>query len=236
MYWADPDDARLNLYLLPQFHHVSFRDSIISISSTSIPSGLKLESTPVRFLQAHFRFCIVTWNPLTTSPRSALWKEEMFPQTLQACFHVGSKGFKYTDSPSAYWPGFMLLSVSTGKTIPPPQAFPGGHHYNIVVRVCWTQVYLLLPPSSQCNKTRTKRMNCREGGFCFPPWLLVGGEIYEGVFNLPDWKCESFANSIVPIFFHLKNIVPLWRTEDINSCIVGKPPQLFSITHNDAGI
>lgn len=24
--------------------------------------------------------------------------------------------------------------------------------------------------------------------------------------------------------------------EDINSCIAGTPPQLFSITHNDAGI
>lgn len=50
---------------------------------------------------------------------SALWKEEMVPQTLQVCLHVGSKGFKYTDSPTAYWPGFMLSSVSTGKTTPP---------------------------------------------------------------------------------------------------------------------
>lgn len=52
-------------------------------------------------------------------------------------------------------------------------------------------------------------------------------------FDLPDWKCEGLANSIVLIFFNLQNVVPLRRTEDINSCIAGKPPQLFSITRND---
>lgn len=155
------------------------------------------------------------------------------PQTLQVCFHVGSKGFKYTDSPTAYWPGSHRSPQA--KQSLPHRLFPGGHHYKLVVRVCWTQVYLLLPPSSQCNEPRTKRMNCSEGGFC-SHWLLVGGEIYEGVFNLPDGKCESVANSIVPIFSHLKNIVPVRHTEDINSCIVGKPTQLFSITHNDTGI
>lgn len=59
-------------------------------------------------------------------------------------------------------------------------------------------------------------------------------------FDLPDrgilCKHQNVANPIVLIFFNLKNIIPLWRTEDINSCIAGKPLQLFSITHNDARI
>lgn len=49
-------------------------------------------------------------------------------------------------------------------------------------------------------------------------------------------KCESVAKSIVLIVFYPNNMVPLWCMDEINSRILGKPPQLFSITHNDAGI
>lgn len=47
-------------------------------------------------------------------------------------------------------------------------------------------------------------------------------------------NCESVAKSIVLIISN--DIVPLWCTKEINSCIAGKPPQMFSITHNDAEI
>ena len=54
--------------------------------------------------------------------------------------------------------------------------------------------------------------------------------------DLTQTKCESVAKSIVLIVFYSNNMVPLWCTEEINSHIAGKPPQLFSITHNDARI
>lgn len=54
--------------------------------------------------------------------------------------------------------------------------------------------------------------------------------------DLTHRKCESVAKSIVLIVFYPNNMVPLWCTEEINSHIAGKPPRLFSITHNDAGI
>lgn len=44
------------------------------------------------------------------------------------------------------------------------------------------------------------------------------------------------AKSIVLIAFYSNNMVPPWCMQEINSHIAGKPLQLFSITHNDAGI
>lgn len=54
--------------------------------------------------------------------------------------------------------------------------------------------------------------------------------------DLTQRKCESAAKSIVLLVFYPNNMVPLWCTEQINSHITGKPPRLFSITHNDEGI
>lgn len=54
--------------------------------------------------------------------------------------------------------------------------------------------------------------------------------------DLSHRKCESVANSIVLMVFYSNNMLPLWCTEEINSHITGKPPQMFSITPNDAGI